>query len=311
VTNGNQLAAPCYSGATLLTYNSAACFAVNKAPFYQLVGQSGFVRITQSEAMMNYNALQATFRQRLSHGLQFTANYAYSRSMTSSAGFFGGNLSISGVTSYPADPRNPSLEYGPAPTDATHNLNFNMAYQLPFGRGRMFGANVNRAVDKVLGGWRLSVSGFAYSGFPVTVTAGVSNSGVNSAQQRAVHYRKLVIRHRNISQWFGDDPSATPCPVAGVDNGVCAYGVPANGTISPAHPMSERVPGYQQYNAAAFKDFAITETQHITFRADAFNVFNIASYGNPTPTATGTQFGAITSVRSGPRNLELSAKYTF
>lgn len=309
--NGNQLTHPCFSGTTLLTYNSAACFAVNKAPFYQLVGQTGFVRITGSDGMMNYNALQATFRQRLSHGLQFTANYAYSKTMTNSTGFFGSNLSIGHTTSFPANPHDRSLEYGPAPTDATHNLNFNMAYLLPFGRGRIFGGNVNRVADEVLGGWRVSVSGFAYTGFPTTIIAGTDSSGMRVGQQRAVHYRKLIIRHRNISQWFGDDPSATPCPVAGVDNGVCAYGVPANGTISTARPDSERVPGYQQYNAAAFKDFAITEGQRITFRVDAFNVFNIASYGNPSAGATDSQFGAITSVRSGPRNLELSAKYTF
>jgi hypothetical protein len=308
--NGNQLTHPCFSGATLLTYNSAGCFAVNKAPFYKLVGQSGFLRITDSEGMMNYNALQATFRQRLSHGLQFTANYTFSKSMNNSTGYFGSNTGIANTSSFPADPHNLSLEYGLAPTDATHNLNFNLVYHLPFGRDRMFGGHVNRAVDEFIGGWRVSMAGFAYTGFPITITS-TNTSGVRSGQQRAVHYRKLVIRNRNINQWFGDDPSATPCPVAGVDNGVCAYGVPANGTISTASKSSERMPGYQQYNAAAFKDFSITDAQRITFRVDAFNVFNIASYGNPVATIPTTQFGAISSVRSGPRTLQLSAKYTF
>ncbi|HZY63423.1 MAG TPA: TonB-dependent receptor [Edaphobacter sp.] len=309
--NGNQLTHPCFAAdGTLLTYNSAACFAVNKAPFYKLVGQSGFLRITDSEGMMNYNALQATFRQRLSHGLQFTANYTFSKSMTNSTGYFGSNLNVANNSSYPADPHNLSLEYGLAPTDATHNLNFHLVYQLPFGRDRMFGSHVNRAVDEVIGGWRVSMAGFAYTGLPVTVTS-TNTSGVRSGQQRAIHYRKLVIKHRNINQWYGDDPSATPCPVAGVDNGVCAYGVPANGTISPSSKSSERAPGYQQYNAAAFKDFSITDNQRLTFRVDAFNVFNIASYGNPTATVPTTQFGAISSVRSGPRTLQLSAKYTF
>ena len=308
--NGNQLVAPCFSGATLLNYNSAACFAVNKAPFYKLAGQSGLVRITQSEGMMNYNALQATFRQRLSHGLQFTANYTFSKSMTNATGYFGSNLGVGNNSSFPENPRDTSIEYGLAPTDVTHNLNFNMTYQLPFGRDRMFGANVNRAVDAVLGGWRVSVAGFVYSGLPTTIVA-VNNSGVASAIQRAVHYRKLVIRHRNIDQWFGDDPSATPCITPGVDNGVCAYGTPPNGTISRGRPFTERVPGYQQYDASAFKDFSITKAQRLTFRVDALNAFNIASYGNPSASTTSTVFGQITSVRSGPRTVQLSAKYTF
>lgn len=259
---------------------------------------------------MNYNALQTTFRQRVSHGLQFTANYAYSKSMTNSTGFFG-IVGIANTTSFPANPSDKSLEYGPAGTDVTHNINFNMTYELPFGRGHRFGGNVNRITDEILGGWRASVAGFAYSGFPITIITSSNNSGVNSSQQRATHYRRLIVRHHNISQWFGDDPSAKDCIVAGVDNNVCAYGTPPNGTISTAHPNSERAPGYQQYNVSVFKDFFLTETQSVTFRADAANIFNIASYGNPVASADSAQFGLITTTRSGPRTLQLSAKYKF
>ncbi|MGI4757045.1 MAG: carboxypeptidase regulatory-like domain-containing protein [Janthinobacterium lividum] len=307
--NGNQIASPCFSGATLLAYNSAACFAVNKAPYYTLVGQSGFVRITQSEAMMNYNALQATFRQRLTRGLQFTANYAYSKSMTNSIGFYG----VSGVannSAYAADPRNLSIEYGPAGTDAPNNLNFIMNYELPFGRGRSLGGNVNRLVDEAIGGWRVGVSGFVYSGFPTTLTSTI-NSGVNSSQQRAVRYRKLKAVNRTTTNWFGTDPSAVPCTTPGVDNGICAYGQAAAGTISPQRPGTERVPAYRQFDASAFKDFHIREGVSFTLRADASNVFNIASYGNPTPSITSATFGRITTTRSGPRQLQLAAKVSF
>ena len=309
--NGNQITSPCFSGTTLLTYNSAACFAMNKAPFYQLVGQSGLVRITASEGMMNYNAMQATVRQRLAHGLQATANYTYSRAMTDATGYFGSNLNITNNTSFPENPLNRSLEYGPAPTDTTHSLNFQMVYSLPFGRGQRFGSGMNRFLDKAVGGWRVAMSGFAYTGFPITLVSGTNNSGVASPQQRAIHYRPLKIVNRKVSQWFGDDPSATGCGTAGQDNGICAYGIPANGTISPAHPVSERVPGYQQYDAAAFKDFATFHEQTLSFRAESFNVFNIASYNNPVATVPSTTFGQITSTRSGPRTFQLSASYKF
>lgn len=309
--NGNQLSHPCFSGDTLLAYNSAQCFAINKAPFYKVVGQSGLVRITDSEGMMNYNALQTTFRQRLWRGLQFTANYTYSKSLTNATGFFGSELDISNTSSFPADPTNLSLEYGPAPTDARHNLNFNMVYELPFGRGRAFGTNVNRLADEVVGGWKVSMTGLVYSGFPITVLAGRNTSGVRSGQARAVHYRPLKIVHRNIDQWFGDDPSAVPCSGTGQDNGLCAYGVAPNGVIPNTPQRTERVPGFQQYNAAAFKDFSITEHQRLSFRAEAFNVFNIVSYGNPVASATSADFGQITSTRSGPRQMQLSAKYIF
>jgi len=311
----NQLFAPCFSSTgALLTYNSAACFAVNKAPYYQLVGQSGSVRTTASGAMMNYNALQTTFRQRLHNGLLFTANYAYSKSLTNSIGFFGVS-NVSNNSAYAENPRNNSLEYGPAGTDARHNLNFNMVYDLPFGRGRMFGGKMNRLMDEVAGGWKVAVTGFVYTGFPTTITSSTNNAGVGSNQQRMLHLRPLKLTGRSVQHWFGTDASAAPCNVsstgAATDNGTCAYAMPPNGVISPARPATERLPGFQQYDASAFKDFSITETQRISFRVDASNVFNIASYGNPDRSAQSSTFGQITSTRSGPRLVQLSAKYQF
>ncbi|HEU4981153.1 MAG TPA: TonB-dependent receptor [Acidobacteriaceae bacterium] len=310
-SQGNQQAEPCFKGTTLLAYNSAQCFAVNKSPYYQLVGQSGSLPITNSDAMMNYNALQATFRQRLLRGLQFAVNYTYSKSMTNATGFFGSNLDVAGNSSYGADPRHLDWEYGPAPTDATHNVNFHMTYQLPFGRGRMFGNSVNRFADEIIGGWKVSMTGSAFTGIPTTIATGKNNTGVHGGQARAVHYRPLKVHHRSIDQWWGDDPSTQGCTNPGVDDGVCAYGFPALGVIPNARPRSERVPGYQAYNAAAFKSFSITESQRLSFRAEAYNVFNIVSYGNPNQKVNSRDFGRITGVRSSPRRMQLAVKYTF
>ena len=309
--NGNQLSEPCWNGDTLLAYNSAQCFAVNKAPFYQLAGQSGFMRVTESEAMMNYNALQATFRQRLLHGLQFTANYTYSKSMTNATGYYGSELNVAGNSSFPADPKHLDREYGPGPTDATHNVNFNVIYHLPFGRGRMFGTNVNRLADEIIGGWKVSMTGSAYTGLPTTIVSGTNTSGVRSPQQRALRYRHFKVHNRNINQWWGDDPSTQGCTNPGEDNGTCAYGAAALGVIPNARPRSERVPGYQNYNAAIFKDFAITERQRFSLRAEAFNAFNIVSYGNPVQNISSATFGQISGTRSSARNFQLSAKYSF
>ena len=126
-----------------------------------------------------------------------------------------------------------------------------------------------------------------------------------------IKYRPLRIVNRSVGHWFGTDPSATSCNTPGVDNGVCAYGLPANGVISQQRPGTERTPGFMQYDASLFKDFNITERQHISLRVDGTNVFNIASYGNPNSTAQDATFGNITNTRSGPRQLQLSAKYVF
>ena len=60
-----------------------------------------------------------------------------------------------------------------------------------------------------------------------------------------------------------------------------------------------------------FKDFHITEAQSLGFRADFFNVMNIASYGNPDANVTDSTFGQISGVRSPQRQIQFSAHYQF
>jgi hypothetical protein len=64
---------------------------------------------------------------------------------------------------------------------------------------------------------------------------------------------------------------------------------------------------------SAFKDFHLFETHSIGFRFDAFNAFNIVSYGNPDTGINSSTFGNVSlqNTRSVERHLQFSAKYTF
>jgi hypothetical protein len=302
--NGNQLLIPG-------DFNSAPLPNVGAGSPEGAIGQGGSLLVTESRAMMNYNALQATLRQRASHGLEYTVNYTYGRAMTNSLGNYG--LNVSGFSGAFQNGYDSHADYGPAGYDVRHNLSAIAVYALPFGRGKEFASGVNRWVDELIGGWSISGDGVAYSGFPATITApGVSNSNT-FGQPRANQYRKLHVVHRTIDNWYGTDPSAVPCQ--GPDNGVCAYGVAAGNTFGTARVGTERAPDFKQIDTSAFKDFHITERQSIGFRADAFNVFNIASYGNPDTGVTDSTFGNISNqgspTRSSARNLQLSLHYNF
>ena len=306
----NALPMPCVSttGVVQSSLTSAYCVATDPAPFIKLVGQTGSVVYTASDAMENYNALQTTFRQRLHGGLEFTANYTYAKALTNSTGFFGAQ-GINGQSAYAENFYNNHEEYGPTAQDIRNNLNGHLTYELPVGRGRQFGNNMNRALDEVVGGWKIAMTTLVYSGFPVNITA-QNTSYTQNNSERANHVNKLVVTGRSAQAWFGTGPSVAACS-AGVNNGVCAYQQPSNGTFGNAGVDSERAPGYQSANASLFKDFAITARQRIGFRADAANVFNITSLGNPANTATNGNFGLITSSRSQARQLQLSAHYQF
>jgi hypothetical protein len=314
----NQLRNPCiFNGAPVTgatTNPLPTCLAQAPAPFGAVVGYNGTVRFTDSNAMMNYNAMQVSFRQRAWHGLQYTANYTWSHGMTNSTGFYG-VPSITASSAYAENVYDLHSEYGPIGQDVRHGLNWYMVYDLPIGRNRMLGGSMPLILDEVVGGWKVGMTGVFYTGFPVNINTGTNNAFVNGNSQRANHYRKLKVVNRSINNWFGTDPSAVPCTGAGVDNGVCAYGQPANGTFGTARPTSERAPGFQTYGASVTKDFTIWHEQQINFRADADNVFNSAYLGNPVGNIQSAQFGNIgnqaTPIRSNPRNLQLSVKYHF
>ena len=301
--NGNQL--------TLAQAITIAQGGTAVAPFASLVGQGGILLITESEAEMNYSAGQLSLRQRTHRGLEYTLNYTYAKSLTNSAGNYGVPNTSGSNGSY-QDGYNGRADWGPSGMDIRHSLNFIGVYDLPFGRGRAYGSGANSVLDAVFGGWKLSASAFLYSGFPITIN-GPNNSNTNTyGQARSNQYRKLIVHGRSINNWWGTDPSAVGC--TGPDNGICAYGAAYNGGLpafGTARINTERAPGYRQVDTSLFKDVHVWREQIVGFRADFFNIFNIASYGNPDNGVTDSNFGQISSVRSPPRQIQLSLHYAF
>ena len=295
------------------------------APFYnnQYIGVnanpavsvgSNSLLITESRAMMNYNALQAVLRQRVSHGLEFTANYTWGKAMTNSFGNY--SLNVNGYNGAFQNYYDSGADDGPAGYDIKHNFSGTGVYALPFGTGKQYFSSANRVLDEIIGGWKLSTAAVVYSGFPETITAGSSN--VQSyGTNRANEYMPLKVRGRSLSHWFGTDPTTLPCTAAGskvnANNVPCAFGAPAQNAFGTSHNGSVRSPGYLNVDMSAFKDFQLFEAHTIGFRFDAFNAFNIVSYGNPDTGLTDGNFGnvALQGTRSVERHLQFSVKYTF
>jgi hypothetical protein len=299
--NNDQTSAPFYNSHYI---------GVNGVDSALGVGGNGGLLITESRAMMNYNALQAILRQRLSHGLEYTVNYTWGKAMTNSLGNYA--LNVNGFSGAFQNYYNSHADYGAAGYDVRHNVSATAVYAVPVGRGREFLSNSSRMMDEIIGGWKLSTALVNYSGFPENITGGSSNSnsyGVNRVNQ----YRRLKIAGRNNQNWFGTDPSAVPCTNAGIDNGVCAFGIPAPNTFGTESNGAVRGPGYFNADLSAFKDFHTFREQNIGFRFDAFNAFNIVSYGNPDTGITDSNFGNVSlqTPRSTERHLQFSAHYNF
>lgn len=280
------------------------------APYTNLVGQNGVIKISATNSASNYNALQAVFRQHLTAGLELTANYTYSKSLTDSFGYYGVS-NISGQY-YQQNSYDMGAEWGPSGFDIRHALSVSGEYDLPFGRGKKFGANWNRAVDSVIGGWKLAGSNVSYSGFPLTASSPSNYSNVvNSASARPQQLRPLHVTGRTPDHWFGTSPGILDVCPANVDDGTCDFAQQPLNAFGNVRPMSLRGPGFEQVDMSVFKTFPVWREQHLDFRADFFNAFNIASYNAPDNTVTDSNFGAISGTNSTERHIQLSLKYAF
>ncbi len=139
-------------------------------------------------------------------------------------------LNVNGYSGAFQNYYNSTADDGPAGYDVTHNVSGTMVYALPVGRGQEYFPKASRVLNEAIGGWKVAAAGVGYSGFPETIT-GPDNNSNSYGSFRVNQYRKLKVVHRSLNNWLGTDPSAASCTTPGVDNGVCAFGVPAPNTF--------------------------------------------------------------------------------
>jgi len=111
-----------------------------------------------------YNGLLATLHKNTNHGLQFDLNYTWSHSIDN-VSLVANSYAYSGY-GFICDVLRPRLCRGNSDFDVTHYLNGNFLYQLPFGHGREFAANIPWWANEAIGGWELSGLPSWHSGTP-------------------------------------------------------------------------------------------------------------------------------------------------
>jgi hypothetical protein len=274
-----------------------------------LKSKIGPISGTFSNAWMGYNALQAVLQKRMSDGLQGQVAYTYSKCMTNSAGYYGswGGQASPGMP-YWQNVYDGKTEKGPCFYDETHNLTSYVLYQLPFGRGKKFGSNMNKVANAAVGGWEIDGILTMHTGFAMTVnnwgdpsnTGGwVSRTNCNSS----IGYPKTVVSQLNGGgiQWF--DPSAFTNPhPAGVTP---SFGNCSNGKV--------RGPGLKNFDMGIKKDFSFGETRKLEFRSEFLNLTNTKILNSPSSFADyspGTGLGRITGSQ-GERNIQFALKFYY
>jgi hypothetical protein len=155
----------------------------------------------------------------------------------------------------------------------------------------------------------------ARSGVPITVRAVDRTGQAVRGNVRANRYRELVVDKsaRNVDNWFGlpADRASFFC-AAGVNNGTCPYGQPADGTFGTSGINTEFGPSFFNLDFMVGKQFPVTEKKYLDFRAEFFNVLNTVSWAPPGANLGALNtFGQVTAQVQDPRRIQFGLKFYF
>ena len=254
-----------------------------------------------------YHSLQTTVRKRAGHGLNFIAAYTWSKTLTST------DAAIGYYSYYLQDYYNRRAEKSLASFDYTHNLKLTWIYDLPFGMGKKW-LNSSGALDKFLGGWKISGIHNYRSGDPLQIVNGSLAGGldgswgvradvIDGADQKVTWTGP--VDSENGTQYLNPDAFGSPPADPNWESYATRWGT------APRFLSSTRGPGFQNEDFGILKDTRLTERFVLKFRADFFNVLNRTGRGNPDTYVDSGTFGMIFGVAHGPRNIMLSMRLDF
>lgn len=236
-----------------------------------------------NEGMSNFNALVASVNRRFHNGLFLGGNYMYSHALNDGSVGAGDADAAQNNACFRCD-------YASSDFDARHSGTFSAVYELPFGRGRRY-LTSGTATDLLIGGWSVNTLLSARAGLPVNVFLNRNSNEMldgNNVDQRPNRVPGVPLYlGRGISQWI--NPAAFSLPAVG------AWGNAGRNLLTG--------PALWQDDSAVEKNFRITERNNVTFRAEAFNIFNRAQYGQPSSTLS------ITTAKSGVRSLTVPSSF--
>lgn len=242
-----------------------------------------------------YNGLWVTVNKRITNGLEFLTSYTYSKSIddvsqNNNTILLQNSLSVRG-------------NRGPSDFDTRHHFVFSGFYDFPFTKNRL------------ISGWQLGIISTAQTGNPLTAVTSVTtftgttgNGALRPDITGPVTTGRMSVSP-TVVQWFhGAGNLVVPCtnPAVAI---TCHFGDTGRNAFTG--------PGFQDTDFSLVKNTKLTERFSLQFRAEFFDIFNQANFGNPNLNIQSGIFGNITSTRfpngdqGSSRQLQLALKLLF
>jgi hypothetical protein len=273
-----------------------------------LVAELSNVSGTSSTGFATYHAMQAVLQKRISNGLEGQVAYTWSHCMTNNSGYYGSWGSATQAT--PGSPYyqnlyDPHADYASCYFDSKNILAAYATYDLPIGKGKAIGNNMNSVVNQVVGGWQVSSIISLHSGFPLAVYEATDTSNTNSRGPRPNCSPTQM-------QIFGRQPATSNGAFQGFQYmSAAGYSKPANNTFGNCPLQGPQVgPGYTDTDIGLLKNIHITESKYFQFRGDFLNAFNNVQLGHPNTNFPSSTFGLINTSQPA-RNIQFALKFYY
>lgn len=280
---------------------------------------TGGLFVTDSNDRSMYQSVEVIFKRRITNGLGFQMAYTWGLSKDNRS-FDPVFTTVATGTSQtaantPFDNANRDLNYSWSDFDRRHSFQGTYVYELPFGKGKMFGGDVPKAVDLIIGGWQLAGGIRWTSGRPFTVF-----SGLNTVSNTVGSTINCNGCNRNMGSVIQQDPSG-----AGQlrnwffsTEQLALFSQPGAGQQGNTPRNFFIGPNFFETDVSFSKKFKFTERFNFDLRIDAKNLTNTPNFAAPSAvfpangSLSGSIFGRINAdVVNSARRVQISGKINF
>lgn len=228
----------------------------------------------------SYHSMQITVEKRFSQGLSLLFSFTGGKLINDAFSDAGAN---GGGGDFRIGRFNRRLDRSLDTDDVPRRMVISGVYELPFGKGKKFGSNLNAAMNQIVGGWQVNTMTTIQSGLPLQVRGANNFTGINWPNVVGDPY--LSPDDRTIDRWFNTSVFQNPADWT-------------LGNVGRTLP-NVRAPGIFDIAFSAFKSFRIMEKTRLDFRTEMFNAINWVNYNSPNASYTPNRQGVNTNPNFG------------
>jgi len=257
-----------------------------------------------------YNGLQTKLEHHYSNGIFLIDSFTWSRAINNASAdleTYGGDGAL--VNFY-----NPGGDRGPSSYNQPLNNTLSIIADLPFGKGKMFGANAPAWAQSTLGGWQITAINMVTSGLPINLTYAPSAQYVVSSTSEVYSVRPNLV----------SSPHAVYAPKSNwvKTNGALGGTLLASQVSVPSPSQYFGNAGRNDLSGPALANLTLglhksvslwSDASKLEFRIEAFNVLNSTNFQYPDTAVTdGASFGTYTAANAYPsRQVQLALRLSF